>query len=66
MMKRQQKALDNSGKQTTERLSSIASHITRIDDFDKNLAAVTFKFDKASQQMEKSAEHQQLVSGNLQ
>jgi hypothetical protein len=65
-MKRQQKALDVSGKETTDRLSSIASHITRIDDLDKKLAAVTSKLNDASQQMVKSAEQQQLVSGDLQ
>ncbi len=65
-MKQQQKALEVSGKQTTATLSSIASHITRIDDLDKKLAAVTSTLDTASRQMEKSAKNQQFISGELQ
>ncbi len=53
IMKRQQKALDSSGKVTSERISTIERQLYRFDDFDTKLAAVSTQMTRADLQQQK-------------
>jgi len=57
--------LEVSGKQSDERLHSMAQQLTRIDDLDKKVAAVNDKLDLAAEHMKESKNTQQLISADM-